>query len=183
MWTLTCQLGKVTRSIFISSTGRSWLLVSTMPIRLRTPMPWQTLPNILCLPSSHCVGARVKKNWLPFVSGPALAMARIPAPKNPPPQNRQWSTLQSSQEEKDAWHKFHISEIVTKTTHTKPKINITYLGKLICVNSWMKSWDHDGVKQPNSFWDAIRKKVLISTATCILRLYYKSFSISKLHKL
>lgn len=74
------QMGKVTLRILISSIGRSWLLVSTMPMRFRTPMPWQTRPNILCLPSSHCVGASVRKNWLPFVSGPALAIARIPAP-------------------------------------------------------------------------------------------------------
>lgn len=74
------QMGKVTLRILISSIGRSWLLVSTMPTRFSTPMPWQTRPNILCLPSSHCVGANVRKNWLPFVSGPALAIARIPAP-------------------------------------------------------------------------------------------------------
>lgn len=63
-----------------SSRGRSWELVSTMARRPSTPMPWHTLPKMLCFPSSHCAGPSVRKNWLPLVSGPALAIARIPAP-------------------------------------------------------------------------------------------------------
>ncbi len=45
-----------------------------------TCMPELTRPNMACLPSSHCVGASVMKNWEPFVSGPELAIDRIPAP-------------------------------------------------------------------------------------------------------
>lgn len=74
------QFGRVTLNILMSSAGLSCELVSTMPILLRTPMPWHTRPKIECFPSSHWVGARVRKNWLPLVSGPAFAMARIPAP-------------------------------------------------------------------------------------------------------
>mgnify|MGYP007063932233 CR=1 FL=1 len=38
-------------------------------------------PNIACLPSSHCVGASVIKNWDPFVLGPEFAIDIIPAPE------------------------------------------------------------------------------------------------------
>lgn len=55
-------------------------MVSTMPTLPSTPMPWHTRPKMVCLPSNHCAGANVMKNWLPLVSGPALAMARMPAP-------------------------------------------------------------------------------------------------------
>jgi len=34
-----------------------------------------------CFPSSHWVGASVIKNWDPFVSGPELAIDKIPAPE------------------------------------------------------------------------------------------------------
>lgn len=40
------------------------------------------IPNIVCFPSSHCVGASVIKNWEPFVFGPEFAIDNIPAPKN-----------------------------------------------------------------------------------------------------
>lgn len=36
--------------------------------------------NYDSIPSSQGVGARVMKNWLPFVLGPELAMESIPAP-------------------------------------------------------------------------------------------------------
>jgi hypothetical protein len=39
-------------------------------------------PNIVCFPSSHCVGASVIKNWEPFVFGPEFAMDNVPAPEN-----------------------------------------------------------------------------------------------------
>ena len=52
--------------IFTSSTGRSWEFVSTIPTRFTIPIPWHTQPKMVCLPSSHCVGARVTKYWLPF---------------------------------------------------------------------------------------------------------------------
>jgi hypothetical protein len=39
-----------------------------------------TLPKIVCLPSSQGVGASVMKNCEPLVSGPLLALLRIPAP-------------------------------------------------------------------------------------------------------
>jgi hypothetical protein len=38
------------------------------------------LPKMVCLPSSHGVGAKVMKNCDPFVLGPAFAILRIPAP-------------------------------------------------------------------------------------------------------
>ena len=38
----------------------------------------QTLPNIVCLPWSSCVGPRVKKNWLELSSLPAFAIATRP---------------------------------------------------------------------------------------------------------
>lgn len=64
----------------MSSAGRSWVLVSTIPMRDRTPMPWWTLPKMVCFPSNQLVCPSVRKNWLPFVFGPALAIAKIPAP-------------------------------------------------------------------------------------------------------
>lgn len=75
------QLGKYVLIILMSSSGRSCVFVSTMPMRFSTAIPWQTLPKMQCFPSNHCVGPSVRKNWLPLVSGPAFAMARIPAPK------------------------------------------------------------------------------------------------------
>ena len=43
-------------------------------------MPELTRPNMVCFPSSHCVGASVKKNWEPLESGPLFAIDKIPAP-------------------------------------------------------------------------------------------------------
>lgn len=40
--------------------------------------PHQPRPRAPCLPSSHAQGARHRKNWLPLVSGPALAMDSTP---------------------------------------------------------------------------------------------------------
>lgn len=79
--------------IFTSSTGRSWEFVSTIPTRFTMPIPWHTRPKMVCLPSSHWVGARVTKNWLPLVSGPALAIARIPAPGGKKEEERVWVSL------------------------------------------------------------------------------------------
>ncbi|KAF2083792.1 hypothetical protein K490DRAFT_5301, partial [Saccharata proteae CBS 121410] len=56
------------------------LSVATLPIFCKTPKPLLTLPKMVCFPSSQGVGARVMKNWLPFVFGPLFAMLRIPAP-------------------------------------------------------------------------------------------------------
>lgn len=78
--------------ILTSSRGRSWALVSTMASLPSTAMPWDTLPKMLCFPSSHCAGASVRKNWLPLVSGPALAMAKMPAPAT----DRQMDTVNVS---------------------------------------------------------------------------------------
>lgn len=64
----------------MSSTGRSVASVLTLPIRSMMPIPEDTRPKIVCLPSSQGVGARVMKNWDPFVFGPAFAMLRMPAP-------------------------------------------------------------------------------------------------------
>ena len=43
-----------------------------------TSMPSETWPKTTCLPSNHEVLAVHKKNWLPFVLGPALAIDKIP---------------------------------------------------------------------------------------------------------
>lgn len=45
-----------------SVVGRSRASVCTFPSLLTTPMPEQTRPKIVCLPSSHGVGASVMKN-------------------------------------------------------------------------------------------------------------------------
>jgi hypothetical protein len=50
------------RRILTSVVGRSLASVCTLPRRLMTLMPLHTLPKIVCLPSSHGVGARVTKN-------------------------------------------------------------------------------------------------------------------------
>ena len=39
-----------------------------------------TLPNTVCLLSSHGVLTQVIKNWQPLVSGPLLAMDKSPGP-------------------------------------------------------------------------------------------------------
>lgn len=67
-------------SILTSSMGLSFWSVSTIPIRLITSIPRSTRPKMVCLPSSHWVGASVMKNWLPLVFGPLFAIDKIPAP-------------------------------------------------------------------------------------------------------
>jgi hypothetical protein len=47
------------RRILTSVVGRSVASVCTFPSRLTTAMPLQMRPKIVCLPSSHGVGARV----------------------------------------------------------------------------------------------------------------------------
>ena len=66
--------------VLMSSIGISLSLVSTRPILCTTCIPLETRPNIVCLPSNHCVGANVMKNWLPFVFGPLFAIDNMPAP-------------------------------------------------------------------------------------------------------
>ena len=71
------------RSIFsdsmrMSFTGRSWRPVGVLPMALTTSIPSTTSPNTVCRLSSHGVGTRVTKNWLPLVFGPALAIDRMP---------------------------------------------------------------------------------------------------------
>ena len=79
-------------------THRSCPSVATAPSLWRTLIPDSTLPKIVCLLSRNGVGARVRKNWepedsemgrvgtvttlVPLVSGPELAIAKIPAPVN-----------------------------------------------------------------------------------------------------
>ena len=45
-----------------------------------TSMPAVTEPKTTCLPSSQLVWAVHRKNWLPFVFGPALAIDKMPGP-------------------------------------------------------------------------------------------------------
>src|ERR1017187_7739947 len=55
------------------------LIVSPLTILLTTSWPSTTWPKTVCLPSSQAVSLWVMKNWLPLVSGPALAIERVPA--------------------------------------------------------------------------------------------------------
>jgi hypothetical protein len=57
-----------------------WGLLPTFSIFRTTSIPSMTEPKTTCLPSSHCVFSVQRKNWLPLVAGPALAMERIPGP-------------------------------------------------------------------------------------------------------
>ena len=68
-----------TFSMVTASRGRSRKSVGTTPIRRTTSMPSTTLPKIAWWPFSQGVGAKVMKNWLPPVFGPALAMDRMPS--------------------------------------------------------------------------------------------------------
>merc|ERR1711924_58495 len=52
----------------------------TASIFLTTSMPSVTDPNTTCFPSSQAVLTVQRKNWEPFVLGPAFAMERIPGP-------------------------------------------------------------------------------------------------------
>jgi hypothetical protein len=68
-----------TRSMTTSSRGLSRASVSTWEIASTTPIPSVTPPKTVCFPSSHGVSAAVTmKNWLPFVFGPAFAIASAP---------------------------------------------------------------------------------------------------------
>ena len=70
----------VTFSITTGSTGPSMGPVFTEPIFCTTSIPLTTLPKTECAPSRWGVGARVTKNWLPLVPGPAFAIEKTPAP-------------------------------------------------------------------------------------------------------
>jgi len=70
-------LGTVTFKIFTSWYGLSFLSVLTFSICWTTSIPFTTLPNTVCLLSSHGVATVVIKNWEPLVLGPALAMERV----------------------------------------------------------------------------------------------------------
>lgn len=50
------------------------LWLPTASAALTTSFPSATFPNTTCLPSSQLVSATVRKNWLPFVFLPALAI-------------------------------------------------------------------------------------------------------------
>ena len=47
---------------------------------LMTLYPSTTWPNTVCLPLRKGVATVQRKNWEPFVLGPALAMDKIPGP-------------------------------------------------------------------------------------------------------
>lgn len=47
-------------------------------MRSSTSNPWITLPNTVYSPFKWGCFAKVKKNWLPLVFGPLLAIANIP---------------------------------------------------------------------------------------------------------
>ena len=53
-------------TIFMSSKGLSFLgLVLVFSMASTTSLPFMTLPNTVCFPSSQGVGTVVMKNWLP----------------------------------------------------------------------------------------------------------------------
>src|SRR5581483_8865667 len=67
------------RSMTTSSRGRSAAPVSTCEIASTTSIPPVTWPKTVCFPSSHGHASAVTmKNWLPFVFGPAFAIASAP---------------------------------------------------------------------------------------------------------
>lgn len=74
----------VTRLIVQSLFGRSERSVGVAAIASTTSMPSVTLPKIVYewgRPPSLCM----MKNWLPFVLGPALAIATVPRVYEPGP--------------------------------------------------------------------------------------------------
>src|SRR4029079_16065036 len=67
------------RAMTTDSCGRSAASVSTAEIASTTSIPLLTWPKTVCLPSSHGHASAVTmKNWLPFVFGPAFAIASAP---------------------------------------------------------------------------------------------------------
>src|SRR5207249_6019739 len=76
---LARQATNSTRSITASELGLSAASVSVPSIESTASMPSVTRPKTVCLPSSQGAASVVTmKNWLPFVFGPALAMANAP---------------------------------------------------------------------------------------------------------
>jgi uncharacterized membrane protein YczE len=75
-----CDYGvSVTDSIVTASRGLSRESAATCEIASATSMPSTTRPKTVCFPSSHGQASAVTmKNWLPFVFGPAFAIARAP---------------------------------------------------------------------------------------------------------
>src|SRR5271156_452499 len=59
--------------------GRSLESRGTLEILSAISWPSTTSPKIECLLSSQGVAATVRKNWLPLVPGPALAIESLPA--------------------------------------------------------------------------------------------------------
>src|SRR6266540_4576629 len=68
-----------TRSMIASSRGLSRSSLGSAEILSATSIPVVTRPKTVCLPSSHGHASAVTmKNWLPFVFGPAFAIASAP---------------------------------------------------------------------------------------------------------
>jgi hypothetical protein len=59
--------------------GRSFESRGNFEILSATSWPSIISPKMVCRLSSHGVAATVRKNWLPFVPGPELAMESLPA--------------------------------------------------------------------------------------------------------
>ena len=55
----------------------------TPSIARTTSIPSTTDPKTTCLPSNHPVSAVHKKNWLPFVPGPAIVLKQEHHQKKP----------------------------------------------------------------------------------------------------
>lgn len=77
--------------------------VATRPNFWTTFIPSFTLPKMVCFRSKKGVGARVRKNWLPFVFGPAFAIAKIPAPVNRNSAEISSANWENKAEEKIEW--------------------------------------------------------------------------------
>ncbi len=76
---LILRAGSSTRSIVTGVTGLSRPSRSTIEIDSAMSWPLVTFPKTVCLPSSHGAASVVTmKNWLPFVFGPAFAIASAP---------------------------------------------------------------------------------------------------------
>ena len=73
-----CSVFILALSIVTSLTGLSAFPVSTFAIASMTFIPSMTSPKTGCFPSRKLLFARLMKNWLLPVFGPAFAIAIVP---------------------------------------------------------------------------------------------------------
>ncbi len=78
----TARLGDALDAHFLQHHGRLWTVIRIarqIGNFIRYVLSFDHFAKMECLLSSHGVAATVRKNWLPFVPGPALAMESLPA--------------------------------------------------------------------------------------------------------